>query len=88
MPFEYHGRELAARFFREVALHPSTTYRLVPTRANGQPAFRVYLHQPHTGVAHGDGLLVMNLAGAEVSAVTRFDAGVLARFGLPRTLSG
>jgi len=88
MPFEYHGREAAARFFRAVAFRPGAAYRLVATGANRQPAFGVYLHEPRAAVAHANGLLVMTLAGVEVSAVTRFEAGVLLRFGLPRTLPG
>jgi hypothetical protein len=34
------------------------------------------------------GLLVLTLSGNQIRAVTRFDNGVLARFGLPRTLPG
>ena len=59
-------------------------YRLVATRANGQPAFGVYLRDPQTGVAHANGLLVLTLAGDRISAMTRFDNSVLPRFGLPR----
>ena len=59
---------------------------MVPTRANGQPAFGVYLRDPVTGVGRAMGLLVITLAGDRVSAITRFEAAVLSRFGLPRTL--
>jgi hypothetical protein len=31
-------------------------------------------------------MLVLTLAGNRVRAITRFDTGVLDRFGLPRTL--
>ncbi len=62
------------------------SYRLVPTRANGQPAFAVYVRDPHAGVAHASGLLVASLAGPQVCALTRFDNSVLPGFGLPRTL--
>jgi RNA polymerase sigma-70 factor (ECF subfamily) len=34
------------------------------------------------------GLLVLTLAGDQISAITRFDNSVLPRFGLPRTLPG
>jgi RNA polymerase sigma-70 factor (ECF subfamily) len=86
IPFEYQGRELAGRFFDVVAFRQGHRYRMVPTRANGQPAFGVYLCEPQSGLAHAFGLLVVTLSGDRVSAITRFDNAVLARFGLPRTL--
>jgi len=88
VPLEYHGRELTARFLTVVAFRQGRTYRLVATRANGQPAFGAYVRDPLTGVAHAAGLLVLTLAGHRISAMTRFDNSVLPRFGLPRTLPG
>ena len=88
VPLEYQGRELAARFLTVVAFRQGRTYRLVATRANGQPAFGAYVRDPLTGVAHAAGLLVLTLAGDRISALTRFDNSVLPRFGLPRTLPG
>jgi hypothetical protein len=75
-----------ACFLRAVVFAPGRRYRLVPVRANGQPAFGVYLRDPRTGVAHANGLLVLTLAEDQISAMTRFDNSVLAVFGLPRTL--
>jgi RNA polymerase sigma-70 factor, ECF subfamily len=88
VPLEYQGRELAARFFTVVAFRQGRTYRLVATRANGQPAFGFYVRDPLTGVAHAVGLIVLTLAGDRISVITRFDNSVLPRFGLPRTLPG
>jgi RNA polymerase sigma-70 factor (ECF subfamily) len=88
VPLEYQGRDLARRFFATVAFRQGRSYRLIPARANGQPAFGVYLHDPHSRVAHASGLLVMTLAGERISAITRFDNSALAAFGLPRTLPG
>ena len=59
-------------------------YRLVPTRANGQPAFGAYLRDPASGLARNIGLLVVTVEGERISAITRFENA--ARFGLPRTL--
>jgi RNA polymerase sigma-70 factor (TIGR02960 family) len=86
VPLEYHGRDLAARFFAATAFRPGRSYRLWPTRANGQPAYGLYRPDPHSTIAHANGLLVVTLAGDRVSAVTRFDTAVLGWFGLPRTL--
>jgi hypothetical protein len=60
----------------------------VATRANGQPAFGLYVPDPHTTVLHAVGLQVLTLAGNRISGITRFDNGVLSRFGLPTTLAG
>lgn len=86
LPLEYHGREQAARFLRTVSLRAGRTFRLVPTRANGQPAFGFYVLGPHDEVGRASGLLVLTLSGQQISAITHFDNSVLPRFGLPRML--
>lgn len=84
-PFEYQGREVAARALR-LLFGSGRTYRLIATRANGQPAFGLYVQDPHSDVLHANGIMVITLAGARIRAMTRFDNSSLARFGLPRTL--
>jgi RNA polymerase sigma-70 factor, ECF subfamily len=86
VPLEYQGKDLARRFFATVAFRQGRRYRLIPTRANGQPAFGVYVRDPLTNIARAFGIFVITLAGDRVSAVTRFDNTVLPRFGLPRTI--
>ena len=67
--------------------HGTRQDRLIPTRANGQPAFGRYLRDQHAPLGHAHGLIVLTLAGDRISAITGFnDNSVLARFGLPRTL--
>ncbi|RDH75956.1 RNA polymerase subunit sigma-70 [Mycolicibacterium moriokaense] len=85
VPLEYQGRDVVGRFYR-VMFGRGRLYRLVPTRANGQPAFATYLRDPDGGVCHGAGLLVVTLAGDRISALTRFESNTLSWFGLPRTL--
>ena len=85
-PFEYDGRELAAQFFRAVTLEGRRRYRLIPTRANGQPAFGFYIRDPGASVFHAIGLLVLTLAGSRICGMTLFDNSVLGYFGLPRSL--
>jgi len=85
LPLEYQGRDLAARFFT-LAFRPGRRYRLIATRANGQPAFGVYMSDPHAPVLHAIGLIVLTLAGDQISMITRFETSVLPRFGLPRSL--
>jgi RNA polymerase sigma-70 factor (TIGR02960 family) len=84
MPFEYEGRELVGRFCASI-FRSGRSHDLVPTRANGQPAFGSYLRAV-TGVRHGVGLYVLTLSGERICAMTRFDNGVLPSFGLPRSL--
>ena len=86
LPLEYQGRELAARFLVATAFRPGWTARLIPTRANGQPAFGFYVRDPQTGGFYTVGLMVLTLSGPRISAMTRFDPGILARFGLPAAL--
>jgi RNA polymerase sigma-70 factor (TIGR02960 family) len=84
MPFEYEGRDAVARFCAGI-FGSGRTFDLVPTRANGQPAFGAYV-QASDGTRHAVGVYVLALAGDRICALTRFENGVLASFGLPRTL--
>jgi RNA polymerase sigma-70 factor (ECF subfamily) len=84
MPFEYEGRDLVARFCASI-FDAGRRFDLVPTRANGQPAFGAYLRAPN-GISHGIGLYVLTLRGDRICALTRFENSVLSRFGLPRSL--
>jgi divalent metal cation (Fe/Co/Zn/Cd) transporter len=45
------GRELIAQFLAATGLGPGRSARLVPTRANGQPAFGLYIRDPGAGQA-------------------------------------
>ena len=85
MPFEYEGRDVVARFCASI-FGAGRRFDLVPTRANGQPAFGAYLRAPD-GISHGIGLYVLTLTGDRICAMTRFENSVLPWFGLPRSLS-
>jgi RNA polymerase sigma-70 factor (ECF subfamily) len=86
MPFEYEGRDVVARFCGSL-FGAGRRFDLVPTRANGQPAFGAYLRAPD-GTRHGTGLYVLTLTGDLICAMTCFENSVLPRFGLPRSLPG
>jgi RNA polymerase sigma-70 factor (ECF subfamily) len=83
---EFRGIESARRVYAAVTFRPGYTYRVVPTRANGQPALGLYLRDPHAGVYRAYCLLVITTAGDHVTAITSFSTNVMTRFGLPRTL--
>jgi RNA polymerase sigma-70 factor (ECF subfamily) len=84
IPLEYEGRDVVARLFASI-FRSGRRVDLVPTRANGQPAFGAYL-RASTGIRHGTGLFVLTLTGDRICAFTRFDNSVLPWFGLPRSL--
>ncbi|MGH3294374.1 MAG: sigma-70 family RNA polymerase sigma factor [Trebonia sp.] len=88
LPLEYQGGAMIGHFLDAVSFRQGTRRsRLIPTRANGQPAFGRYLSDPQAPVSHAHGLIVLTLAEDRIRVITGFhDNSVLARFGLPRTL--
>jgi RNA polymerase sigma-70 factor (TIGR02960 family) len=88
-PYEYQGHAAIAGFLRDRAALRGRPLRLVPTRANGQPAFGCYLPDPENAIASPYGLMVLTLEGERISAITWFgDSRVFRHFGLPGTLPG
>lgn len=87
-PLEYHGKRAISTFLHDrFSLRVNRPTRLVPTRANGQPAFATYAGDPHTSIARFNSMLVLTLQGNRISGLTRFgDTGILPAFGLPRVL--
>jgi RNA polymerase sigma-70 factor (ECF subfamily) len=86
IPLVYSGRDLVARFLSAFVFAPGNTFTLVPTRANGQPAFGIYLRRPGDDVSQANGVMVFTLAGQQIRTMTRFDTSVLRHFGLSTTL--
>jgi RNA polymerase sigma-70 factor (ECF subfamily) len=86
LPFEYRGTEAARRFFTAIDAHRRAIARMVPVRANGQPAWGEYVRDPSCGGLHITGILVVGLAGNRIHEMTHFETTLAAYFGLPRTL--
>ncbi|MFE2756553.1 sigma-70 family RNA polymerase sigma factor [Actinosynnema sp. NPDC059335] len=87
MPLEYQGLDDIRHFLATVALRDGMRHVLIPTRANGQPAFGIYLRDPRTPILHAHGVLVLTLTGDRITGLTRFhDNSLLQIFGLPRSL--
>jgi RNA polymerase sigma-70 factor (TIGR02960 family) len=84
IPLEYQGRDVVARLFASI-FDSGRRVDLIPTRANGQPAFGAYL-RTSTGIRHGSGLFVLTLTSDRICAFTRFESSVLPSIGLPRSL--
>ena len=83
-PFGYEGRELVARYCAR-QLATGRRFDIVPTRANGQPAFGAYLRGP-AGIRHATAFYTLTLTGERICGITRFETSVLPWFGLPRSL--
>lgn len=88
MALGFRGRAAGTHLLSVIMFRGGTRrYRLVPTRANGQPAFGCYVTDDHEPAASPDGMLVLTLAGDRIAGATRFlDNRVLPWFGLPGSL--
>jgi hypothetical protein len=86
-PYEYQGQAAIAALLRDRAIRRGAPLRLVPTRANGQPAYGAYLPDAHAAINRAYALIVLTLEGDRISAITWFaDLSLFPHFGLPRTL--
>ena len=85
-PYQYQGPTAIGVFLRGREVSRGRL-RLVPTRANTQPAFACYVPIPQTDIARAYALFVLTLHGDRISAVTWFGgSSVFPQFGLPRIL--
>ena len=84
VPLEYEGRALVGEFCRRL-FATGRRSSVVPTYANGQPAFGLYVRAAD-GTRHASGFLTLTFAGDRVSELIRFEAGVFPWFGLPASL--
>jgi RNA polymerase sigma-70 factor, ECF subfamily len=87
---EFQGGEAIGGFLRDIRRwRGPRRYRLVPVRANGQPAFGCYLRSGPDEIFEAHGMIVLTLEGDRIAALTRFtDNGNVGRFGLPLVLDG
>ena len=84
--FEFRGPRVIAEYFHSRGFL-GQDLKLVPTRANNQPAFGYYFPDPNANVHRASGILVLTVRADQISAITRFgDRSLLALFGLPRTV--
>ena len=83
----YEGREAVGAFFEEL-LGPDNLgeWRLVSTRANGQPAAANYLRRWGDTAYRAVTFDVLRIEDGVVVEITTFDASVFSAFGLPPTL--
>jgi RNA polymerase sigma-70 factor (ECF subfamily) len=86
----YVGREAIGAFLATVpAGGRLERFRLVPTRANRQPAVALYYRVGQTGPFRAYGVFVVAIEGGEIATIVRFgDPDLVRRFGLPTTVDG
>jgi RNA polymerase sigma-70 factor, ECF subfamily len=83
----FAGRDQVMRFLRARVLTEPGTFRLAPTRANGQPAFAAYLREAD-GVYRAHAIQVLTFSDGQVARIVSFNDGRLLRpFGFPAELT-
>ncbi len=86
-PAEFRGPEAIGGFLGQLPFWGGQEIKIVGTRANNQPALVYYLPDPAAPLWRAGSLMVLAPQGDQIQAITRFgDHGLLARFGLLRTL--
>jgi RNA polymerase sigma-70 factor (ECF subfamily) len=87
IPTWFRGRDDIAQFLRTRLPEPGAL-RLVPTTANGQAAYGLYL-RGHGGVHRAHALQLLTIASAGVARIDMIhDPTLFPRFGLPSFTPG
>jgi RNA polymerase sigma-70 factor (ECF subfamily) len=83
-PWLYEGRDAIAPLMQQAGTMGD--WRLVPTRANRQPAAASYLRRPDDSVHRAFKLDVLRVEDGTIAEITTFGSEVFAAFGLAGTL--
>ena len=87
IPTWFTGREAVVGFLGRRVLRGEDRWRLVPTRANGEPAVVVY-ERVGDGRYEAHGVQVLSLIDARIARITAFnDPSLVPTFGLPAVLT-
>jgi RNA polymerase sigma-70 factor (ECF subfamily) len=87
VPTRVQGREAIAAFLARGPLAGGSRWWLVPTRANGQPAFGAYRWDAERNAFAAGEIIVITLDGDRIAEITAFlSAEPFERFGLPATM--
>jgi RNA polymerase sigma-70 factor (ECF subfamily) len=83
LPVWFAGAATIGKFFSARVFSPGNAWRMVPTRANGQPATAAYLREDD-GPFRAFAISVLTVEQGSLARVVAFlDAGLFATFGLP-----
>ena len=87
LPAWFRGRAAIATVLATRILTPGRQWRLLPTRANGSPAFGLYRREPGAGTFQLFGLMVLGMEGEQIASLVAFlELSSLGSFALPPTL--
>jgi RNA polymerase sigma-70 factor (ECF subfamily) len=87
----FEGARAIAEFFATVPLDGRLDrIRLVPRRANGQPALAAYAESPEAGAYEAYGVMVFAIDGRRIAGITGFprQLELFGRLGLPAEITG
>jgi RNA polymerase sigma-70 factor (ECF subfamily) len=85
-PMWFAGRDPIISFLGSVVLRERGMFRLLPTVANGQPAFAAFM-RGSDGRFHAHAVQVLTCTGSSITHLVSFnDAGLLPAFGFPPVL--
>jgi RNA polymerase sigma-70 factor, ECF subfamily len=87
IPTWFIGRDTVREFLAKVVLRTPDQWRLAYTRANGAPAFALYRRAPD-GSFLASGMDVLSLIDGRIARIVAFnDPTLVAKFGLPETIT-
>jgi RNA polymerase sigma-70 factor, ECF subfamily len=86
LPIWFQGRAAIATALSTRIFTPGRQRRLLPTRANGSPAFGLYQREAEAGVSQLVGLVVLGAVGEQIGSLVAFlELSSLSSFALPPT---
>ena len=88
IPAWFQGRAAIATVLSTRIFTPGRHWCLLPTRANGSPAFGLYRREAGAGVYQLVGVVVLGVVGEQIGSLVAFlDLSSLSSFALPSTLA-
>ena len=85
-PIWFAGRDLVGRFMAARVLTERGAFKMIPTTANGQPAFVAYLRESD-GVHRAHAIQVLTISAGRIDRIVSFnDAALFPAFGMPHVL--
>ena len=86
LPVWFQGRAAIATVLSTSIFTPGRQWHLLPTRANGSPAFGLYRREAGADVFQLFGLIVLGVAGEQIGSLVAFlELSNLSSFALPPT---
>jgi RNA polymerase sigma-70 factor (ECF subfamily) len=83
-PTWFRGHDAIADFLRALPITEDRRWRVIPTSANGQPAFGHYVWVEEENAYMAEGIAVLTLDGNKITDLTVFrEPELFERFGLP-----